>query len=716
MCPFLRVTLTMGKGTDSATRAESLFRERLKRRPEVDFRLVLTGLPQAVLLLDREGSLLFANRAAGAEFGYPPEELIGKGFVLLFAEKDRKTCSAWLRTIAKNGTALSTDSNRFEALRKDGSTFPVEVLISLPDPTESYFVAAVIENKTDQLRTEEELGASRALFAEAQQIAHLGSWEWDPDSGRIIWSDELYRIYGIEPQSIQLSLRDFLNRVHPEDMDLVEKTIQVALEDHQSFDFDHRIIRTDGSVRVIQARGKTVLGEDGKPVRLVGTGEDITESRQAELALRQKNELVTLVQSVAVAANQATSPETAIKTCLDQICAYTGWPVGHVCQRDEQNPDEMISMGIWHLDEEELFENFREITEMTRFARGKGLPGRVWASVGPIWAKDVNTDPAFPRIRLVRGVEIRSAFAFPVVVGQEVEAVLEFFSTRSEAPSQAFWDITGPIGNQLGQVIQRKRAEEKLRSLAQKLERSNRELKDFAFIASHDLQEPLRKIQAFGDRLHSCCRDVLKEQGRDYLERILKAAGRMQLLISDLLAFSRVESAAQPFAPCDLGRVVKEVINDLEASIEQTSARIEATGLPVLEADATQMRQLFQNLLSNALKFQKEGASPQIQITGKMVEPANMEPNPSTGEEYCLITVQDNGIGFDEKYSDRIFNLFERLHGRDQYEGTGMGLATCRRIVERHGGSITGSSVPGEGSTFSVTLPLRQGRRMKLHE
>jgi PAS domain S-box-containing protein len=256
-------------------------------------------------------------------------------------------------------------------------------------------------------------------------------------------------------------------------------------------------------------------------------------------------------------------------------------------------------------------------------------------------------------------------------------------------------------------VTQRREAEEKLQAFAAQLERSNRELQEFASVASHDLQEPLRKIQAFGDRLQSKYTEALGDQGRDYLERMQAAAGRMRSLINDLLSFSRVATKAQPFGPVDLGQVAREVLSDLEGLIEQTGARVEVDGLPTVETDPTQMRQLLQNLIGNALKFHRSGERPVVQVHGRPV-PAP-EGDVAADPPLCQITVQDNGIGFDEKYLDRIFGVFQRLHGRDEYEGTGMGLAICRKIVERHGGSITARSTPGRGATFLVTLPLTPG-------
>lgn len=243
---------------------------------------------------------------------------------------------------------------------------------------------------------------------------------------------------------------------------------------------------------------------------------------------------------------------------------------------------------------------------------------------------------------------------------------------------------------------------ERMRTQSDELQRSNRELQDFASVASHDLQEPLRKIQAFGDRLRARCAEQLSDDGRDYLARMQTAAGRMSVLINDLLTFSRVTTKALPFEPTDLNDTLAAVRSDLESRIEQTSGTVEAGPLPTIEADPTQMRQLFQNLVSNGLKFHRDDVPPRVQITASSPEPA------ADGTELCEIRVRDNGIGFDEKYLDRIFEIFQRLHGRNAYEGTGIGLAVCRKIVERHGGRITAESQPGQGATFIVHLPCRQ--------
>lgn len=259
------------------------------------------------------------------------------------------------------------------------------------------------------------------------------------------------------------------------------------------------------------------------------------------------------------------------------------------------------------------------------------------------------------------------------------------------------WKVFGVITD----ISRRKQSEEELAAYAQKLEQSNRELQDFAYVSSHDLQEPLRAIQNFSERLRTKHEASLDESGRDYLLRMQNAASRMRVLIQDLLAYSRVTTKARPFLPTDLNAIAKTVMADLTVRLEETEGRIELGELPVIEADFTQMRQLIQNLLGNALKFHRPGVPPVVKVCASPVESDD-------GKERMLIIVEDNGIGFDEKYCDRIFAPFQRLHGQRKYEGTGIGLAICRKIVERHGGDITATSVPEQGTKFLVTLPVHQ--------
>ena len=253
-------------------------------------------------------------------------------------------------------------------------------------------------------------------------------------------------------------------------------------------------------------------------------------------------------------------------------------------------------------------------------------------------------------------------------------------------------------------VTELERSQERLARYTRQLEVSNRELQDFAYVASHDLQEPLRKIETFGDRLATKYADDLPDGGKKYVERMQNATSRMRLLINDLLGYSRVTTNAKPFAQVDLDECLDGVIDDLQIRIEETQAQVSYESLPVIDADPTQMRQLLQNLVGNALKFQRPGVSPVVTVSAEIARDHVADDQPQT----CILRIADNGIGFDNKYKDQIFTIFQRLHGRNEYEGTGIGLATVRKIVERHNGLIDADGVEGQGATFIVTLPVEQ--------
>lgn len=252
--------------------------------------------------------------------------------------------------------------------------------------------------------------------------------------------------------------------------------------------------------------------------------------------------------------------------------------------------------------------------------------------------------------------------------------------------------------------VERKQAEEEIREYAANLERSNRDLMDFANITSHDLQEPLRKISTFTDMLLMRYADSLDRQGNDYLHRIRASAKRMQTLIIDLLSFSRISTKSQPLNQVDLNNILDQVLNDLDLKIEERDAIINVEKLPLVPADPIQMQLLFLNLIGNSLKFKKPDTPVEIDISGKL---KFLPTDNGTYAEFYEISVSDNGIGFDEKYLDRIFQPFQRLHNQMEYEGNGMGLAICRKIVERHQGDITAESKPGVGATFIVRLPVQ---------
>ncbi len=343
-----------------------------------------------------------------------------------------------------------------------------------------------------------------------------------------------------------------------------------------------------------------------------------------------------------------------------------------------------------------------------------GLPAEVmssdqWSQRYDLYCADeVTPMPGddVPLLRAFRGERVRDAEMVIAPVGRPPR----FLLANGERLLDQEGKCLGAVVSMRDMTEQRqadqfvREASAELHRANTELKRSNDELEKFAYIASHDLQEPLRKIQAFGDRLREKCRDQLPEVGQEYVDRMLSASSRMRRLIDDLLSFSRVTTQQREFRSLDLEKLVGEVISDLDTTIGQAGAAVTVGTLPEVHADPTQMRQLFQNLIANAVKFRRPGVPPIVEIHSEAIE----LPAPETNEmiAMCRIQVRDNGVGFDQKYEDRIFEVFQRLHGRDEYEGTGVGLAICRKIAERHGGTITVHSQEGVGSTFFVTLPI----------
>jgi signal transduction histidine kinase len=303
---------------------------------------------------------------------------------------------------------------------------------------------------------------------------------------------------------------------------------------------------------------------------------------------------------------------------------------------------------------------------------------------------------------------------YPALAGSQawiLYAVLAAFALACAASAMFFRRaiVTGAALQRTNQTLEERVAERTAAAedRARELARSNQELEQFSSVASHDLQEPLRKVRMFGDRLRDRLGDAISAEAAEDLHRMQNAAERMQALINDLLDFSRVTHRGQPFAQVDLGAVAAEVVSDLEARILELDATVEVGELPVVHADPTQMRQLLQNLISNALKFHRPDVPPVVQVHAETLtaQAPRFAAEKVAAARYVL-TVSDNGIGFEEQYAERIFSPFERLHARAAYEGTGIGLSIARKIVWRHGGNITATSAPGEGATFTITLPI----------
>ena len=434
--------------------------------------------------------------------------------------------------------------------------------------------------------------------------------------------------------------------------------------------------------------------------RLLAIVRDISERKRTEQRLAVQYTVTRIL------AESATLGDATPKI-LQSICEHVNWELGEVWLVYARAPALRLG-GVWHAP----FLDFREFIAFshgTAFERGVGLPGRVWMDGSPAWITDVTADDNFPRTAAAVKAGLHAGFAFPIRGEGEVVGVMAFFSRGVQPPDDDLLRMFVALGSQIGDFLTRKKAEEALARYSGELERSNKELQMFASIASHDLQEPLRVVSGFAQLLEQRYKGRLDKSADDFLGYIVDGAGRMQQLIRDLLDYSRVTTRGNPFKPANCDLALEKALTNLKTAIEESNAVITADPLPVVTADESQLVHLFQNLLGNAFKYRRKEERPTIHVSAKKlddpaVHSAFRTPN-SALEKGWLFSVQDNGIGIEPQYFDRIFEVFQRLHKREEYPGTGIGLAICKKIVERHGGGIWVKSEPGKGSNFFFTLP-----------
>jgi PAS domain S-box-containing protein len=442
--------------------------------------------------------------------------------------------------------------------------------------------------------------------------------------------------------------------------------------------------RKDGSRFEASARVVAVTNSDGPFLSVV-----LRPMREDTPAVAE----LSLLKAMALAIGASEDLHTALGLTLQQIGEFAGCVAGESWIPGSAG-DALLRGPVWARSDSELQE-FHRASEACRFQRGEGLPGQAWESGSPVWSNDVTEEPYFVRAALARDAGLGAAFAVPVLAGSTVVAVIVLYHSDQRPPDAGVVDLVATVAAQLGTLIQRKQAEDRLAQHTEELARSNAELEQFAYVASHDLQEPLRMVASYTRLLERRYRDKLDADACEFIEYAVEGVTRMQQLILDLLALSRVKTRGEAFELVELEPVLDHVLRDLGSSVDECQATISWDPLPCVYADAGQIAQVLQNLIANALKFRRDEA-PRIHLSARR----------EAGT--WVFSCRDNGIGIAEDYYDRIFVIFQRLHTRDQYPGTGIGLSICKKIIERHGGRMWVASEPGRGSEFFFTLPADQ--------
>ncbi|HST00745.1 MAG TPA: ATP-binding protein, partial [Usitatibacter sp.] len=446
--------------------------------------------------------------------------------------------------------------------------------------------------------------------------------------------------------------------------------------------YEIQLVMRDGRVRHTIYYKATFQAPDGAVAGLIGTIVDITERKQSEQREAIEN-------AVARYLGSTDSLGDAIRGIIQVMCERLDWACGARWSLDVAK-NRLHCVETWSVDDPKV-KAFLEASGRETFVPGtSGLIRRVLATGNSVWVADVTEKPDFLRGPLAKSCGLHGAFALPVLMGEKVLGAIEFFSREPRHPDKWLLQITVSVGRLIGQLMARREAEEQARLAhdelqvkARELERSNEELQQFAYVASHDLQEPLRMVSSYTQLLGRRYGDRLDGDAKEFMEFIVDGAARMKQLIEDLLAYSRVGTRGRELSATDSGAALAKTLANLRASQEASGAQVTHDEMPEVTADATQLTQLFQNLVGNAMKFRGEEA-PRIHVGAE------------TRGKAWVFTVRDNGIGLDPQYADRIFMMFQRLHNKTEYPGTGIGLAICKKIVERHGGHIWVESKPGE--------------------
>lgn len=607
------------------------------------YKSLFEGAIDAVFVLDLEtGIILDANLQAEKLVNSHRDQIVGKHYSILYQNENAGHIN---KSFCPRMNMVLSSPIYQDIITSDGNVVPVEInsgTVKLPNGKQ--IIQGIFRDITDRKLTEEKLKKSEENLRYAQRVSHTGNWEWDIKQDKITWSEETFRIHGLDPTKQEPNYEQLLKLYHHEDIPEFSKLVNECVYNGTPYTVVCRIQHSDGSLHHMEGRGEAIRDDNGNIVKLFGTSADITERKIVEEKLKKSEQLY--------------------RTMTE-------------CSNDS----------IWSLDKygEFTFMNKR-LEEISGYKfeelKGKTLPFLV--SKHDI--ERVNN--------IIKTVLEGTAQQFEMTYNNKYNNVVTL--SVNSAPIYSYGNIVGVIssGRDITETV---RYAKELKMLTDKLETSNRDLEQFAYTASHDLQEPLRTVCGFAELLESNYKGKLGPDADEFIGYITSGAKRLQQMINDILALSRIGTKGKEFVPTNVERILRIVSENLHSLIDKNRAIITYDQIPTIIADESQIVQLFQNLIDNAIKFRRE-ETPKIHISCKR----------SNGE--WIFCVKDNGIGIDKNQFKKLFIIFQRLHSREEYPGTGIGLAICKKIVERHGGKIWLESDVGIGSTFFFTIPARQIR------
>ena len=677
--------------------------EQILKESEEKYRYLIENSLEGVWVIDSNANAILINPSMAKMLGYTIEEMVGKSLFLFMDEKEIKNTKKHLER-RKNGISEERDS---EMIHKNGKKVYLRVRASPILDIEGNYngTFAFLSNITQRKLTEQNLIESeekfRTLVSNIPGAVYRAAADeyWTVE----IISDAIKEISGFPASDfIQNKVRSYASIIHPDDVGMVEKIVYSAIDKSEPYIIEYRIINSNGEVVWVYEKGRRILGEDGEILWLDGAIFDITERKAAEQKTLSQTHTMKSINKVFEKALTTETEEELGQICLEIAQELSGAKFGFFGEVNKEGTFDSyaISNPGW---EECLMPN----SVAVKAIKGMEIRGMQFLPLKDGKSRIFNDPSNHPdSVSIPKGhPKITCLLAVPFkykgkIIGQISLGNKPGGFNRQDKEAIEILSVA------MIEALLKKRVEENikkseenlrvsnesLKEAMKELNRSNKELEQFAYVASHDLQEPLRMVASFTQLLQKRYQDKLDDDANDFINYAVEGATRIQNLISDLLIFSRVGTRGKPFKNTDMNSVLETVLNMIRQIMNESRTEVTYDPLPVVLADESQMIQLVQNLISNAIKFRGE-ETPRIHISGEVKA------------DKWIFSVSDNGIGMESKYFDRIFVIFQRLHKKDKYGGTGIGLSVCKKIIQRHSGKIWVESEPGKGSTFYFSIP-----------
>jgi PAS domain S-box-containing protein len=659
---------------------------------------ILERITDAFFALDQEWRFTYVNSQAERVLQKSQDELLGSNVWDVFPEMIGSTSYGELHRAIAN--QISVDFEVYYPLSDRWWE-----IHAYPD-TEG--LSVYLQDITERRRTAQALQESEERWQLALRGNNDGIWDWNIKTNEVFYSTRWKEILGYEDYEISSHLDEWLKRVHPDELSKVLQAVQEHFAKHTPFYVaEYRIQCKDGSYKWILDRGQALWDEADHVVRMVGSHTDISDRQQAAAELKQQNQRSQLFAEITLKIRESLQIDEILQTTVtevqkllqvDRVLIFQlGADGSGTVVQEEVQPGWPIVLGQNILNlcfERDYLEKYR------------------WGRVSAIADVEKANIQACHR-QLLQQFGVKANLVVPILVRDGIWGLL--IAHQCTTPRQ--WHsselkLLQQLANQIGIALSQAQLLERETRQSRELARSNAELEQFAYVASHDLQEPLRMVTSYLQLLERRYKHQLDDNADEFINYAVDGARRMQRLITDLLNYSRVSSRGQPFVLVDCNSVLEKAIANLQVAIKESGAVITHDFLPVVMADSTQLTQVWQNFISNAIKFSRE-EPPKIHISAikRTVNPDADNANLTLIETEWLFSVRDNGIGLETQYGERIFVIFQRLHSIRKYPGTGIGLAICKKIIERHDGSIWVESEPGQGSTFYFTIPDKAGKQ-----